>query len=137
MTAILEALSDVSHRIADLTGRRPSSSELELLSTGRAHVFVKDGRELLLPSLRGGSLGSGAVYARNLPAPNTYRIDPVRFSVLTSRNEKTYPAINWPGFSQKASQRVDKVGIVSKLWILFDGTLAPGASTPTTKQPYP
>ena len=137
MTAVMEALSDVSHRIADLTGRRPTPSELELLATGRAHVFVKDGQELLLPSHRGGSVGSGAVYARNLPAPNTYRIDPVRFAILTSRNEKTYAAMSWPGFSSKVSQRIDKVGVVSKMWILFDGTMTPGASSPTTRQPYP
>lgn len=123
--------------IADLTDRLPDPSELELLGTGRALVYRKDGRELLLPVLRGGSLGAGAVYARNLPAPGSYAIDPTRFAVLTSRNLKTYPAIAWPGFQQKLQQRVDKVGIVSKVYVIGEITLTPGAMTPTVRTTYP
>lgn len=123
--------------IADLTDRRPDLSELELLGTGRALVYRRDGRELLIPILRGGAVGSGAVYDRNLPAPGSYAIDPTRFAVLTSRNLKTYAAQAWPGFQQKVQQRIDKVGIVSKIYVIGEFALAPGAMTPTVRTSYP
>lgn len=123
--------------IADLTDRRPDPSELELLGTGRALTYVKDGHELLIPVPRGGAVGAGAVYARNLPAPGSYAIDPTRFAVLTSRNLKTYASQAWPGFQQKVQQRIDKVGIVSKVYILGEITLTPGAMTPTVRTSYP
>jgi hypothetical protein len=139
MRTVLDHLAPQSRRdvIADLTDRRPDAGELELLGTGRALVYRKDGRELLLPIFRGGSLGAGAVYARNLPAPGSYAIDPTRFAVLTSRNLKTYAAQAWPGFQQKISQRIDKVGIVSKVYIVGEITLTPGAMTPTVRTTYP
>lgn len=123
--------------VADLTDRRPDTSELELLATGRAYEYVHRGRRLLVPVLSGGAAGAGAVYARNLPAPNTYEIDPVNFAVLTSRNRKTYGALNWPGFQAKTQQRIDKVGIVSKVWIVGAIVLTPGAMTPTVRNTYP
>lgn len=147
MTALLETTRSVvgdllapkgrRHVAADLTDRQPDSSELELLATGRAVEYVRGGRRLLVPVARGGSLGAGAVYARNLPAPNTYEINPVDFAVLTSRNRKTYAPVLWPGHSSKVSQRIDKVGIVAKLWIVGDIVLTPGAMTPTVRNTYP
>jgi len=123
--------------IADLTDRRPDPGELELLATGRALVYTRDGRELLIPVHRGGAIGAGAVYTRNLPAPGSYAIDPVRFAVLTSRNVKSYPTQAWPGYQAKLNFKIDKVGIVSKVYVIAELTLAPGAMTPTVRTPYP
>lgn len=123
--------------VADLTDRRPEGSELELLGTGRAVVLEAGGRSLLVPAPRGGALGSGAVYARNLPAPGTFVINPQRFAELTQKNTKTYAGIAHPGFSQKLTFRLDKVGLLSRVWIRFDGTATPGAMTPTVRASYP
>jgi hypothetical protein len=139
LSVVGEALAPRSRAdvIADLTDRRPSPSELELLFTGRAHVYERDGRELLVPRMRGGALGSGAVYDRNLPAPGSFVISPERFAVGTSRNEKTYPEVAWPGMQSKCAVRLDKVGVLSRLWIDGRITLAPGAMAPTVRVSYP
>lgn len=123
--------------IADLSDRRPDPGELEMLGTGRAVPVRVDGRTLLVPAPRGGAIGSGAVYARNLPAPGSFVIDPRAFAELTQKNTKTYAGIAWPGFSQKVTFRLDKVGLLSRVWLRFDGTLTPGAMTPTVRNTYP
>lgn len=123
--------------IGDLTDRRPDGTELELLATGRAYVHRRDGRDLLVPAMRGGAVGAGAVYVRNLPAPGTWTLDPVKFAALTSRNRKPYATEAWPGYSSKVSFRVDKVGVVGRVFVEFDGSLAPGAMTPTVEPNYP
>jgi hypothetical protein len=123
--------------LADLTHREPSGSELELLATGRAFLAREQGRRFLVPMASGGAIGAGAVYARNLPAPGTYVLDPVRFAVETTRNQKTYPGKSWPGYDSKLSFPIDKTGIVSKILIYWEGTIASGATAPTVKGAFP
>jgi hypothetical protein len=100
---------------------------LSLLPSGR-----------LLPVARGGALGSGAVYMRNLPAPGSYVIDPARFAILTTRNRKANPPIAWAGFGAQHGQRVDAVGVVGRLLVNFTGTLTnDGVAVPTATNQYP
>lgn len=129
---------DRSGVVADLTHREPNGSELELLATGRAFLARKDGHRLLVPMASGGAIGSGAVYAKNLPKPGTYVLDPVRFAVETTKNRKWYPAKAWPGHGEKVSFPIDKTGIVSRLFVTFEGTLqGDGAVAPTVEAAYP
>ena len=124
----------------DITDRKLEHHELESLATGRGFEWVDPdtGRVYLLPVMRGGSLGSGAVIARNLPgAGSGFRIDPVRFAVLTSRNRKRYADLAWPGYGDKVQQRIDKVGVVSRLHIHFDGTLTFNTATATATTGFP
>ncbi len=117
--------------VRDVTDRKLDLSELELLATGRAGLIQREGRTLLIPIAGGGSLGSGAVYAKNLPAPGQYVIDPVQFAVLTSKNYKEYPAQAWPGYGGKINQKIDKVGVVSKVYVRFVGTMTYAVGTAT------
>lgn len=84
------------------------------------------------------ALGSGGVYERNLPAPGSFIIDPVEFAVRTSRNRKSNPPVAHPGFGSSWSQRIDAVGIVSRIFIMFEGTQtgAVGAAAGTRQYPW-
>ena len=84
-----------------------------------------------------GALGTGAIYERNLPPPGTFSIDPVAFAIRTSRNRKPNPVVPWPGFATTAGQRIDAVGIVASVMILFDGTATVGATGPTATNQWP
>lgn len=132
------AILERSPAIRDLTDRDPSNLELEWLATGRASIFeAEDGRRVLLPRQRGGSIGAGAIYTRNLPAAGTFSIDPVAFAQLTQKNQKTYPNLAWPGYGGKVEQRIDKVGVVGRILVVFTGTVTPGAMTATATRAWP
>lgn len=144
MSAVLESITSLPHDsrgrallIGDVTDRRPSGRELELLATGRAYVHRKDGRDLLVPIMGGGAVGAGAVLLRNLPAPGTWVLDPVKFAALTSRNRKPYPTEAWPGYASKVSFRIDKVGVVGRIFVEFDGSITAAAIAPTATANYP
>jgi hypothetical protein len=129
---------DRSSVVADLTDREPNGSQLALLATGRAFLVRKSGRRLLIPAAAGGAVGSGAVYAKNLPKPGTYVLDPVRFAVETTRNRKWYPAKAWPGFGEKVSFPIDKTGVVSRLFVTYEGLMTgDGAVAPTVEGAFP
>ena len=125
--------------LRDITDRPLDPSELEWLATGRSFEFEDPatGRRLLLPTMRGGGPGAGGVYLRNLPSGQGYVIHPERFAVETQRNFKTYAGQAWPGYAQRLSWRLDKTGVVARVWLHFEGTLAPGAMTPTAAGGYP
>lgn len=126
-------LAAALHDAGELAGR-----ELDALRHGHARLFRRDGRTRVVPVMRGGAIGSGAVYERNLPAPGSFLIDPVEFAVRTSKNRKSNPPVAHPGFASTWSQRIDAVGIVSRLFIMFEGTTTGvgGAATATRQFPW-
>lgn len=84
------------------------------------------------------AVGTGAVYLKNLPAPNTYRIDPVAFAAETSRNVKPNPVVSWTAFGQQQGQKVDATGVVGRLLIKLNITLTNNATAaPTLTSQWP
>ena len=82
--------------------------------------------------------GTGAIYLKNLPAPNTYVIDPVTFAKETSRNKKTYPALTPSGFGGQIGQKIDATGVVGKLTLIVKVTLTgDGTAVPTQTAQWP
>ncbi len=109
----------------------------EALLRGEAAVH-RHGRELVVvPALSGAALGSGAVYERNLPPPGTFVIDPVEFAVRTSKNRKANAPVAHPGMGSSWAQRIDAVGIVSRVFIMFQGTYTSGATAATATRGWP
>lgn len=113
---------------------------LEAVKRGEATIVMhpETGERRLVPVAKGGALGQGAVYQRNLPMPGTYDINPTLFAAKTARNQKTYAQIAHPGFGASFNQRVDAVGVVSRLLLIFEGTVT-STATPATVVPgaYP
>jgi len=114
-----------------------SDRQLDAIQRGEADLVIRDDRLRVIPRTGGGALGSGAIYARNLPSPGTYTIDPVNFAAKTSKNRKTYPQIAHPGFGSSFPQKVDAVGIVSRLWLVFEGTYTSAATQATLTSGFP
>jgi hypothetical protein len=83
------------------------------------------------------ALGVGAVYERNLPPPGTFDIDPVDFAIRTSRNRKPNVPVPFNGFGITVGQRIDAVGIVAGVHIVFDGQAVNPAGAPTVSTQYP
>jgi hypothetical protein len=83
------------------------------------------------------ALGQGAVYSRNLPAPGSYQIDPVLFAAKTSKNRKTYAQTAHPGMGSSFSIRVDAVGVVARLLLMFEGTYTSTATPATLTRQWP
>lgn len=84
------------------------------------------------------AVGTGAVYLKNLPAPNTYVIDPVTFARETSRNRKSYPALSVSGYGGSVSQKIDATGIVGKITLIVKVTLTgDGSAAPTQTSQWP
>jgi hypothetical protein len=113
--------------------------DVEALRRGEA-TLVRHPRSdelVVVPRVAGGGLGSGAVYERNLPPPGTFVIDPVEFALRTSRNRKPNSPLPWPGHAVPTSQRIDAVGIVSSVLVMFDGTAVVGAGAVTTTRQWP
>ena len=124
--------------VRDLTDRDPTNDELELLATGRSRIHrTPDDRRVLIPVAGGGAVGTGAVYARNLPSAQGFVVDPVAFAMQTQKNMKPYPGMTWPGYGGRVEQRIDKVGVIGRLLITFIGTLTPAAMTATPTRAWP
>jgi hypothetical protein len=119
---------------------RLSDRQMGALARGEL-LLVPDPREpdavMLVPAASGGALGSGAVYARNLPAPGSFIIDPLAFAQQTSRNRKTSPAIVHPGFGSSFGFRADAVGIIGRLLLIFEGTYTSTATPATASRQWP
>lgn len=82
--------------------------------------------------------GTGAVYLKNLPAPNTYKIDPTTFARETSRNRKQYPTVSPSGLGGTAGQKVDATGVVGRILLTVKCTLTgDGSAAPTTTNQWP
>jgi hypothetical protein len=85
------------------------------------------------------AVGTGAAYLKNLPAPNSYVIDPVTFAKETSRNRKAYPAQAIAALSGQAGQKIDATGVVGRIRLIVkcvmtnNGVAAP---TPTSQWPW-
>jgi hypothetical protein len=85
------------------------------------------------------AVGTGAVYLKNLPAPNTYVIDPVTFAKETSRNRKQYVAQAIAALGGQANQKIDATGVVGRIRLIVkcvmtnNGVAAP---TPTSQWPW-
>jgi hypothetical protein len=90
-----------------------------------------------VPRVSGGALGTGAVYARNLPAPGSFVIDPVQFAMQTSRNRKTSVATPHPGFGSSFAFRADAVGIIGRMLLIFEGTYTSTATPATATRQWP
>jgi hypothetical protein len=115
-----------------------SDRERDAIARGEATLAtMPDGGYRVIPFVGGGALGQGAVYARNLPAPGTFDINPVLFAAKTSRNRKINPQQNHPGYTASLNFRVDAVGIVAKLYVVFEATLTSGASAATVTNHWP
>lgn len=108
-----------------------TDGQLDAIQRGDAALIEHEGKIRFVPRIAGGGLGSGAVYARNLPAPGSYTIDPVLFAAKTSKNRKPYPNVVHPGFGGGWVQKIDAVGIVSRCWIVFEGTYTSAATQAT------
>lgn len=128
------ALADGKARVSPLVAEPRAA----LLRGEATVVELGRGRLGIVPNVAGAALGSGAVYERNLPAPGTFVIDPVEFAIRTSKNRKSNPPVAHPGFSSTWSQRIDAVGIVAKVFIMFEGTTTGvgGAATATRGFPW-
>lgn len=100
-------------------------------------ALMPDGSYRMIPLVGGGALGQGAVYARNLPAPGTFSIDPVGFAAKTSRNRKIRPAVVHPGYATSWGDRIDAVGVVAKLYIIFEATYTSAATAATLTNHWP
>lgn len=114
-----------------------SDRELDAIQRGEAGLIVHEGRLRVIPRAGGAAVGSGAVYARNLPAPGSYTIDPVTFAAKTSKNRKTNPQIAHPGLAAGFNFKADAVGILSRLWLVFEGTYTSAATQATLTSGWP
>jgi hypothetical protein len=114
-----------------------SDRELDAIQRGDASVLMHEGRLRVIPRPGGGAVGSGAVYARNLPAPGSYVIDPPMFAAKTSKNRKTNPPVVHPGVASSFPFRVDAVGIVARMWLIFEGTYTSAATQATLTKGFP
>lgn len=114
-----------------------SDRELDAIQRGDAALIEHEGRLRVIPVAGGGAVGSGAVYARNLPAPGSYRIDPVLFASKTSKNRKTNPVVAHPGYAGSFGFRADAVGILARLFLVFEGTYTSGATQGTLTTHFP
>lgn len=84
------------------------------------------------------AVGTGAAYLKNLPAPNSYVIDPTTFAKETSRNRKSYPAQTVAGFGGQASQKIDATGVVGRIRLIVKVTLTGnGTAAPTQTSQWP
>lgn len=108
-----------------------SDRQLDAIQRGDAALIEHEGRLRCIPVVGGGALGSGAIYARNLPAPGTYMIDPVNFAAKTSKNRKTNSPTPHPGFGSSFPFKADAVGILGRMWLIFEGTYTSGATQAT------
>jgi hypothetical protein len=114
-----------------------SDRELDAIQRGEAAMIVHEGKVRVIPVAGGSALGSGAIYARNLPAPGSYTIDPTTFAAKTSKNRKTNPSIAHPGMGAAFGFKADAVGILSRMWLLFEGTYTSGATQATLTTGFP
>jgi hypothetical protein len=92
---------------------------------------------LIVPKLEGAALGSGAVYARNLPAPGTFQIEPGLFAAKTSKNRMNLPASSHPGFDAQVNFRIPAVGVVARCVLMFEGTYTSTATPATVTRRWP
>lgn len=128
-----EVLADAIRR-----GHSFGDREWQAVLEGRAELVHRDGRLRVIPRLAGGALGQGAVYQRNLPAPGTFDIDPPLFAALTSKNRKTGVQAAHPGYGAGVPlQRIDAVGIVGRVLLMFEGTGTSPATAPIATRQWP
>jgi hypothetical protein len=114
-----------------------SDRELDAIARGDAGIIEHEGKLRVVPVAGGGGPGSGAVYMRNLPAPGSYRIDPVLFASKTSKNRKINPQVAHPGPGSSFSFRADATGILSRLFLIFEGTYTSAATQATLTSQFP
>jgi hypothetical protein len=87
-----------------------------------------------------GAVGTGAVYLKNLPPPNTYTINAQLFAKNTSRNKQPYPALApaGAGWGQSVNQVIDATGVVGRILLLVKFTITnPAGGTPTVTNQWP
>lgn len=97
-----------------------------------AHVFGVDTHHAWA------AVGTGAVYLKNLPAPNTFRIDPTTFARETSRNRKKYPTVAPSGWGGSCGGKIDATGVVGRILLKVTFTLTgDGTAVPTTTNQWP
>jgi len=128
-------------KAAELAAARASGQfsprELYALEAGMATLHQRRGRLRLVPVVSGGALGTGAVYEKNLPPPGTFVINPLEFARRTSKNRKSNAPLTWPGYGSTLSQRIDAVGLVSKLFIYMEVVATGDGTTPTALRGHP
>lgn len=105
---------------------------------GSAREWVGAGRSL--PPMAGGATGQQAAsYMRNLPPAGSFAIEPMAFYQATERNDLPLSPVAFNGFGLFQDTRVNNVGVLALLKIVFEGTLTSvGASNwaPTWRWPY-
>lgn len=119
-----------------------SDREWDMVQQGRAQLVERpdapEGQRLrVVPLVGGGSLGQGAIYQRNLPAPGSYVVDPVRFAALTSKNRKVSVGQAHPGYGAGVTFRFDAVGVIGRAILIFEGTGTSPATAPVATRQWP
>jgi hypothetical protein len=82
---------------------------------------------------------AAAAYMRNLPPAGSYVVSPKDFMERTERNDMPLTPITFPGFGSFADLRINNVGIIAGIELVFEGTLTSvGAANiaPGHKWPY-
>lgn len=119
-----------------------SDREWDLIMAGEALLVERpdqpEGKRLrVLPIMQGGALGQGAIYQRNLPAPGSFVVDPVRFAILTSKNRKVSVGQNFPGYGAGVVFRFDATGVIGRGILVFEGTGTSPAVAPIGLRKWP
>lgn len=81
--------------------------------------------------------GTGAVYFKNLPPPNTFQINAPLFAKETSRNQVQNAPQVIPGFGQKVAFTVDATGVVGRIILTVQFTLTNQGAVPTVTSQWP
>jgi hypothetical protein len=80
-----------------------------------------------------------APYVRNLPGAGSFVSDPALFARLTERNVFPAQPLAFPGFGSFVDYKVANVGILSRVELVFDGTITTASTpaiTPTALYPW-
>jgi hypothetical protein len=92
-------------------------------------------RELAGPAIAGGATGQGGVaFLSNLP-PDRFRMDPALFEQSTERQDIPQPAQPFNGFGSSSSVRLQNVGVVAMVRLMFVGSLVVAGAGTVTSQP--
>jgi hypothetical protein len=134
---------DAPKREPNRTQRRDQAKILRRLmrASGYGDVggeFHPDMLEQLAPRIAGGATGQGGVaFLSNLP-PDRFRMDPALFEQSTERQDIPQPQQVFNGFGSSSSVRLQNVGVVAMVRLVFSGTLVvAGAGTCTSLPGWP
>lgn len=82
------------------------------------------------------AVGTGSVTLQNIPAV-PYVIDPDAFFAMTNKNVLTAKTLAAPGAGSFVPQQLPQVGIISKLQLVFEGTVTVDTAAATSSMRWP